>query len=101
MKASNSQQNNLNRLVLMAMVSIALVFSSVTYAVEISPADQVNPTEITPDFDGLGDSNQLLQEQAAKNPLADNCRQTWLGWLTGVSRKPANFHFIDFLELLN
>lgn len=83
------------------MVIAVLAFSSVTNAVEISPADQVKPTEMTPDFDGLGEGNQLLQEQANKNPLADNCQQSWIGWLTGVSRKPANFHFIDFLELLN
>ncbi|KKO46439.1 hypothetical protein WG68_06460 [Arsukibacterium ikkense] len=34
------------------------------------------------------------------NELCQNMQQNWLGWIKGESRS-TQFHFVDFLELLN
>ena len=91
--------SGLQKMIFSALVLACLVFTLNVAAVEIKPTDSGNPVELTPDFDGLGSANQLLQDKANGAKLKK--KHSWWTWLTGTSRKPANFHYIDFMELFH
>lgn len=51
---------------------------------------------------GLVKTTPLCQDDSttAANELCQNVQQNWLSWIKGDSRS-TQFHFVDFLELLN
>jgi hypothetical protein len=99
-KVMTASNPGMHKLLVTLTVLACLVFTLTINAVEITPADSPNPVELTPDFEGLGSANQLIQDKA-NDPQAKKKKHSWWSWLTSTSRKPANFHYIDFMELLH
>ena len=91
---------NLRQAVTTMTLVVSLFFTANLSAVEINPSDTVDPVEHAPAFEAIGATNQLVQDKANNNLSGNLKKQTWWGWLTNTSRKPANFHYIDFIELL-
>lgn len=86
----------------MLAVPVAIVLSLSLSAAELNPADKMNPSKADP---------TLSNHQEAALKLHDNITQTnkdinaksqpsWWNWLTSTSKKPAYFHYIDIIELL-
>lgn len=100
MKPQPVLQNNATfRFTIGSLLLVAcLVFTINTSAVEIEPTDDVVPSEMNHDF--MSDDNQLLHDEAAQKQISTKtCQRSWWGWLTSYSRKPASYHYIDFIEL--
>ncbi|MFT5452741.1 MAG: hypothetical protein ACI9N9_002236 [Enterobacterales bacterium] len=85
-------------------IPVLIVLTLSLSAAELSPADKINPSKTVPTL------NNQPQEAALK--LDDNMTQTakdintkskprWWNWLTSTSKKPAYFHYIDIIELLD
>ena len=92
--------SHIHKTLLSLIVLSCVVFTLNLGAVEIKPTDSGNPVELTPDFDGLGSGNQLMQDKNT-NLQGKKKQRSWWSWLTSTSRKPANFHYIDFMELFH
>lgn len=77
---------------------------NVVSANELNPTDQIKPTHSKPSLNTLPDRADLNPEGKNPQQIADHHTQTkpsWWNWLTNASKKPASYHFIDMLELLN
>lgn len=87
----------------LTLLSIPSVGVDVVYATELNPADQMKPAQPRPSLDSLQDNAAFDSADNNHSPNADrkpNNPPTWWTWLTGNSKKPASYHFIDILELL-
>ncbi|NNJ72248.1 MAG: hypothetical protein HKP09_03595 [Enterobacterales bacterium] len=90
-------------ILLTALVMFASpLFMDAVKAVEIAPIEQIDPERLQDDLDNLGARNELTQQ--SKTVLSTSTKKSkpsvW-AWLTNQSRKPANFHFIDIIEILD
>ena len=94
------------------LVVIALSFllitpvidSNIIKATELSPSDQIKPSRSEPTMDSLPDRADLTHEESELQQ--DDCsvsssKPSWWNWLISASKKPANYHFIDIIELLS
>jgi len=89
-----------------SLLGLGLVFWFIiafsVQAAEINPADHIKPDELQPKFESMRDNSQL--NQAISDSTTHQIKKSepsWWGWLTNSSRKPANFHYIDIIELLD
>lgn len=74
---------------------------STVSAVEITPIDEIEPDNLQNDLQDLGAANELTQSQtAAQTDLKQKSKPSIWSWLTNQSRKPASYHFIDIIEIL-
>ncbi|MCP4411191.1 MAG: hypothetical protein GY808_01255 [Gammaproteobacteria bacterium] len=71
-------------------------------AQDATPVDNINPAQSEPAIRYLSEDNALINITLLDQPVSQ-CRSqpSWWNWLLSASSKPANFHYIDFLELLN
>ncbi len=84
------------------VVVLALFCATINLnAAEVTPAQPVDPAPIGQKFDPMDPNNQLVQKSLNKRPGKANQKKGWFDWLTNISRKPANFHYIDFIELFH
>ena len=84
------------------LVLAAVLWISSVQAVEIAPTDPNDQSPINEQFEPIGNNNQLTQTSMnKKTATCGHKKKGVLGWLTDFSRKPANFHYIDFIELFH
>jgi len=98
---------------LMAFSKLSLVFvlicslaiaSSITIAGELRPTDNINPSQSEPALGNVPQKSTLtVDEKKIQEPIECKSKSepSWWNWLTNASTKPANFHFIDIIELLS
>lgn len=99
--ATISNQITLKTLASVLVLAAVLWISSVQ-AVEIAPTDPNDQSPVNQQFEPIGNNNQLTQTSLnKKTTTAANKKKGILSWLTDFSRKPANFHYIDFIELFH
>lgn len=87
----------------LVLVFALLMVAPTNNAAELNPVENLNPPQSEPSMAHLperatlimGDKKDLLNAGNSKN------KPSWWNWLTNASNKPANFHFIDILELLD
>ena len=80
------------------------IFTVHTYAGELNPSDNIKPSQNEPSLGNLPQKSTLtIDEKKIEAPI--DCKSksepSWWNWLTNASTKPANFHYIDIIELLN
>ena len=83
--------------------SLAILVPS-AYAGELHPTDNINPSQSEPALGNLPQKSTLsVDEKKIEEPIEckSNSEPSWWNWLTNASNKPANFHFIDIIELLS
>ena len=95
------QNKHISMFLLLAVVAL-IWLSSASKAAEVAPSQPNEPSPINQKFDPLDPNNQLVQK-GINNKANGKAPQKkgWLDWLTDISRKPANFHYIDFIELFH
>lgn len=89
---------------LVAFVYILTLSGTSFHANELSPVDNIKPTNSAPSIGSLPKSSSLsMKEKQAINKKQETCVSgtSWWAWLTNSSKKPANFHYIDIIELLS
>lgn len=85
----------------MLLIASPLFMSTVT-AVEIAPIEQINPEKLQDELEGLEAGNELSQTQTSLQAASPNkSKPSIWSWLTNQSRKPAVYHFIDIIEILD
>lgn len=94
-----------SRLYLAVLLILSLVlFAPSSSAHEVNPSDNINPVQSEPAIGHLPEDINLNEKDI--NALAEISVQygnhpNWWNWITSASSKPANYHYIDILELLN
>ncbi|MBT8449944.1 MAG: hypothetical protein KJO69_09650 [Gammaproteobacteria bacterium] len=90
-------------ILLTALVMFASpLFMDAVKAVEITPIEQVDPERLQDELDNLGARNELAQQSnTVLSKSTKKSKPSVWAWLTNQSRKPANFHFIDIIEILD
>lgn len=88
------------------VVALSIAFSPVLIssvaAVEIAPIDRLDPDDLQNDLKDLGTGNELAQTgNKAQNDTCSKSKPSVWSWLTNQSRKPASYHFIDIIEILD
>ena len=89
------------------LLAVILIFSMqfyapVSFAVELNPSDHMKPSQSQPSLGNLPEESSLIiDESNVQNSNDNKNKQTWWGWLTCTSKKPANFHYIDIIELFS
>lgn len=87
-----------------ALVCSLSIFVPSTFAGELHPKDNINPSQSEPALGNLPQKSTLsVDEKKIEEPIEckSNSEPSWWNWLTNASTKPANFHFIDIIELLS
>lgn len=90
-------------------VSVLLVFSMlivipVTQANGLASANNMSLSQSEQSLDNLtGSAPSIIEEEKNQQNTNSNpkSKPSWWNWLTNASKKPANFHYIDFIELLS
>jgi len=78
------------------------LFMDTVKAVEIAPIEKIDPERLQNDLDNLGARNELSQKtNTVLGKATKKTKPSIWAWLTNQSRKPANFHFIDMIEILD
>ena len=84
-------------------VSVVIIFTFSLSATELTPADNINPSKSEPALNNHPQEATLQLDdkmtQTAKDINAKS-KPSWWNWLTNTSKKPAYFHYIDIIELL-
>ena len=86
------------------LVSSFLIIAPGSFASELRPSDTIKPSHSEPVLGELPEGSSLtMEEKETQQSSIDNSKSepSWWNWITNASRKPANFHFIDIIELLN
>lgn len=97
----NEQNRPLSMFLLLGVVAI-LWFSTTVHGAEVAPTQPTETPPIGQNFDPLDPNNQLVQDNLNNKQIGKGQQKKgWLSWLTDFSRKPANFHYIDFIELFH
>lgn len=99
--------NSRSLLRLLVPVLLALLFILTTQSIgaqDAQPVDTINPAQSEPAIGYLPedtslDSKDNVQEGKSNNQCSS--QPSWWNWLVSASNKPANFHYIDIMELLN
>ena len=97
---------SLTKTALIALAALLITFSPVSErqitAVEIAPIEKLDPEDLQNDLDNLGSSNELNRNtKSLQTNKAKKAKPSIWCWLTNQSRKPANFHYIDIIEILD
>ncbi len=88
----------------LTLVCLLAIFTPSTFAGELHPTDNINPSQSEPALGNLPQQSTLsVDEKKIEEPIEckSNSEPSWWNWLTNASTKPANFHFIDIIELLS
>ena len=102
MSRSTIQQSNRRNASFLVIALALFWFASTAFAAEVAPTQPGEPSPISQPFDPLDPNNQLVQNNHNDKQLNKaQHRKGWFSWLTDFSRKPANFHYIDFIELFH
>jgi hypothetical protein len=92
-----------NTVKLLAIPTVIVLTLSLS-AAELNPADNVNPSKSDPALNNHTREAVIILDdnmtQSAKDINAKS-KPSWWNWLTSTSKKPAYFHYIDIIELLN
>ena len=96
-----THMNKLAQAAVAAVMALVLVlWISNLNAAEMVPTAPADQTPVKEQFKPIG-NNQLRQGKLNNQPTqAVKKAKGFLGWLTDFSRKPANFHYIDLIEVL-
>ncbi|MCP3673327.1 MAG: hypothetical protein GY829_02485 [Gammaproteobacteria bacterium] len=90
-------------LIFFFVCSLAILVPS-TFAGELHPTDNINPSQSEPALGNVPQKSTFsVDEKKIEDPIErkSNSEPSWWNWLTNASNKPANFHFIDIIELLS
>ncbi len=91
-------------LMLLSLMFSILVFTNYITAHEANPVDTINPSRSEPAL-GSQPQDTILNDldDHFLNKTTDQClsQPSWWSWLLSASGKPANFHYIDIMELLD
>jgi len=96
---------SLLRLLVPLLLALLFIFTTRSAgAQDAQPVDTINPVQSEPAIGylhediSLDSKNNVLDEK-----LSNQCssQPSWWNWLVNASSKPANFHYIDIMELLN
>jgi len=99
--------NSRSLLRLLVPLLLALLFILTTRsagAQDAQPVDTINPAQSEPAIGYLHEDPSInTQIKVLDGKLRNQCNSqpSWWSWLISASSKPANFHYIDFMELLN
>ena len=86
------------------LVSSFLIIAPASFASELRPSDTIKPSQSEPALGELPEgSNLTMEERDIQQNSNGNSKSkpSWWNWITNASRKPANYHFIDIIELLD
>lgn len=85
------------------IVFAILMVAPTNNAAELNPVENLNPPQSEPSMAHLPERATLImdEKQDQLNTGNSKSKPSWWNWLTNASNKPANFHFIDILELLD
>ncbi|PCJ45131.1 MAG: hypothetical protein COA74_16235 [Gammaproteobacteria bacterium] len=95
--------------VMSVVLSLGLVISSgllqtTSYAAELNPSDTINPTKSEPSLKNHPEASVIKRDDKrvqSTKVISDKVGSSWWNWLTNSSSKPAYFHYVDMLELLD
>ena len=84
-------------------MSLALLFAVPTsFAAEFSTTNNSNPSQSESLPGHLSEDSTINAEKLkAQSTNFKKAKPGFWQWLTSSSNKPANFHYIDIIELLN
>ncbi|RLA04925.1 MAG: hypothetical protein DRQ47_02440 [Gammaproteobacteria bacterium] len=96
--------NKTNSKLLTFCVLFSLLSSPLIYSSELKPTENMNPTQSKPSLKNIPKPAKLKMEE--KNTVQNNNKSqknkpSWWSWLINNTNKPANFHYIDIIELLS
>ena len=102
MKTLTNAQNRHVSMLLLLTVAALFWFSTTVNGAEVAPTQPNEPPPIGQNFDPMDPNNQLVQDSQNNKQIGKGQQKKgWFSWLTDISRKPANFHYIDFIELFH
>lgn len=85
------------------ILTLFLMLQPVAHATELSPADNIKPPKSEPSMNNLPKRTTLTMEAKELQQGAvqiNKSKPSWWKWLTNTSNKPASYHYIDIIELL-
>ncbi len=103
-QSQEHQSRFLSRLLISLMLISFFIITPGTGAKEEITVDSISPSQTEPALGYLPEDNALT---ITNNLLLDKSigqcshQPSWWNWLLSTSSKPANFHYIDIMELLN
>ncbi len=101
-QSQEHKSRSFSRLLISLMLISFFFITPGTGAQDATPVDNINPAQSEPAISYLPEDNALLNVTLLDKPVSQCSSQpSWWNWLLSTSSKPANFHFIDFMELLN
>ena len=93
-----NKQSKPSLMLLFSAILALICFSLSLQAAQVSPSQPGESAPMSHKLKPIDPNNQLFQND---DESLDKVQQKkgWFCWLTDISRKPANFHYIDFIEL--
>ena len=91
------------KLLMAAVLIFSLqLYNPTSFAAELNPADNIKPSQSQPSLNNLREESTLIMDEKniQKSTIKKNKTTLW-SWLTKASKKPANFHYIDIIELFS
>ena len=70
---------------------------------EVTPAENINPSSSDPILNNLAQPAAIANDKKSgqtSNNIKAKSEPSWWSWLTSSSSKPAYFHYVDFIELI-
>ncbi len=90
------------RLLISLMLISFIIITLGTGAQEATPVDTISPSQSEPAIGYLPEDNALIYMTVLDKSISQCSSQpSWWNWLLSTSSKPAYYHYIDFMELLN
>jgi len=99
-----SSNAHVRRLLTPLFVLFFILLSPAATATELDPAKNIKPAQSQPVLENLPERTELAVEEKdiqKANQQNAKSKPSWWKWLTNASKKPASFHYIDIIELLN
>jgi len=103
-QSQEQQSRSLSRLLISLMLISFFILTPGSGAQEATPVDSISPSQSEPAIGHLPEDTTLAitNNTVLDKPMGQCGSQPNLwNWLLNASSKPANFHYIDIIELLN
>jgi len=101
-QSQEHQGRSFSRLLISLMLISFFIVTPGSGAQEATPIDNIGPSQSEPPIGYLPEDNALINTTLLDKPINQCSSQpSWWNWLLSTSSKPANFHYIDIMELLN
>jgi hypothetical protein len=93
----------ITKTVKLLVVSVIIVLSVSLSSTELTPAENINPSKAEPTLNNHPQEATLKLDDSMTQTTKDinvKSKPSWWKWLANSSKKPAYFHYIDIIELL-